>query len=347
MCDNCGNTFLLADAQEYRDGLYCQRCYERSSEVCTCCDDRFDPDGDGAWGGMCPDCAEEHFECESCREIYSRDDYGDDGMCQQCYDSEHGSIKNYHSGAACGIIFHPDKLETLYFGVELETDDYKDRERAAGSLSTINEDEELFWLESDCSLHNGIEIISQPCTLDYHRNHFPWREITDIVQKHGGHGEKTETAALHIHFSKDFFGKKHSELYQLRLIFLFEKFYDQLAILGRSTPYLLERSAKKYHRNLTNCSAKAKIKELRERGDRMQAVNITGRETIEIRICRSTLIAATILASLELVDFLIRLALKTNTKKLQIMTWADIIKLIKQGSYHYLPQYIDELGANK
>ena len=342
-CDWCGNNILDGQEQGVNDNTCCSTCVE-NAETCDCCGELYAPNSDGSWGGMCPPCAENHFVCDSCEETYSNSDYGADGLCEACYNEHEGAgrlIKEYHDGAKCGVRFLPNHNNTLYFGVELETDYYNDKNAAAEDLTAICQRDTLFWLEQDASLAKGIEIITQPCTLAYHRDIFPWENIIKIVEKHGGRSHDTTTCGLHIHFSRAFF-RKHPELYQLRLIYLFEKFWNELVIFSRRDASQLEQNAKKYGRPLFNCRAKRKMRELQQDFHRYQAVNIRKRETIEIRIFRGTLILNTILASLELVDFLVRLSASTSTKKLQELTWKELKEKISSKQYSYLNQYLAE-----
>lgn len=356
VCEDCHGLFHLDDMKTRENGdLLCQPCLKSHLERCTCCGDVFDQEieegrGD-SWGDMCPNCASQHFICDNCDETLHNDCYGGNGLCIECYDSEEEEearpLRGYHNRPSFSPIFQPKRGYPLYFGIELETDDYSsNRQEVAEQLFDLSNEEELFWLERDCSLDNGIELITQPCILNYHRKLFPWKEVMEVITKGGGKGEKTNTAALHIHFNRSFFGRKQSELYQLRLIYLFEKFRDELITLGRTSEYLMHRSAKKYNCELHNTSAKDKIRELRLDGDRMFAVNLTSRETIEIRIFRSTLRVNTIKASLELVDFLVRLAKSYSTRKLQKLTWDDLLGLINKRKYRYLPAYAEQCLRN-
>lgn len=349
ICNGCNRLFNIDDMNEYHGNYLCNDCFDSHFERCICCGTRFDLADVENRERMCAPCAEEHFICMRCGLLFRDDDYGGDELCEECYRNEHTEnehtetrIKPYHQGADCGPVFRPNNKESLYFGVELETDNYMDIGKAAELLDDLSRGNSLFWLEEDSSLDKGIEIISQPCTLDYHRDKFPWKGVIAAVKAGEGKAENTETAALHIHFSRSFFGEKHCELYQLRLVYLFERFYPKLAVLGRASSYLLNRSAKRYNNNLYNKRSKAKIWEL-QRYWRYQAVNLCNSKTIEIRIFRSTLVAGTILASLELVDFLARLVKKTSTKKLQAMTWKELEEKMQTKSYHYLPQYIAKL----
>lgn len=346
-CEECGQTIYEDETHKYHGDTVCETCFNEHFSNCDCCEGAYDL-ADDTWGGMCQVCCDEHFVCDGCGEIIHSDSYGEDGMCEDCYQRSSERIHGYHCGGNKGICFYPHEGEPLYFGIELETDDYKDRHGAGEELYEVSEEDALFWQEEDGSLEDGIEIITQPCTLDYHRDKFPWGRIREAVKKYGGKSEKTNAAALHIHFNKSFLDGEESELYQLRLIYLFEKFRDELLVLARTSQYLWERSAKAYRLNLFDCSPKSKMRELRQDCDRLMAVNLhSDKDTIEIRLFRGTLGRDTILASIELVDFLVRLARGTSTATLQRLTWRGLLKKIKAKDYQYLPAYLVKREADK
>ena len=355
VCDECGNVIPSGEGWDYHDKVFCSECYDSHFPHCVNCGERYDEDEQrGAWGGMCESCSEEHFICEECGNRFHNDDYGEDGLCINCNNTRQSQyIHHYHGGPEGKLCFHQTRFdninETLYFGVELETEEYSDRMEAAEELHELSDNEQLFWLEEDCSLEEGIEIITQPCTLEYHKEEFPWGKITAAVHHQRGKAFSGEKAALHIHSSLAFFSGVHSELYQLRLIYLGERFRQELLTIGRTTSYLADRSAQSYHGiSLHNCPAKKKISELKQHFGRLQAVNLkSSQSTIEFRFFRSSLSVPVILAYLELVDFLVRTAKGTNTKKLHSLPWADILKLIAAQKYQYLPQLIDRVFAGQ
>lgn len=355
VCFGCGQIIREDVAQDYHGVVVCAPCYNSHFEHCICCGDSYDRNYEeqrlGAWGGMCCTCSDEHFVCEECGETCHLDSCGEDGLCQDCVNKEYGRIKGYHTGADGGIQYQPYwSSDSVYFGIELETDDYDDRVEASNELYALSQGETLFWQEEDSSLQEGIEIISQPCTLDYHRDSFPWSKIREIVRKHGGLSERTGTSALHIHFSLSFFNGQGLELRQLRLIYLFEKFREQLAILARTSDYLLSRSAQEYRYErdtLFHGEAEDRLAALKSRYGRYMAVNLENRNTIEIRLFRGTLSRRVILASIELVDFLIRLAKNTETRTLQRLSWKGLLKRIRAGNYQFLPAYLIEKEADK
>ncbi len=345
-CELCDALITEETSQPFGGHIVCQGCAE-SNFLCSKCGalaaigDMQHHEGQN----LCQDCYNDiSFICDNCGERYLEREYAGDGLCLCCWEEreeEDGikEIKPYHSGSNCGSVFHPTNHEPLYFGVELETDEYFDRPHAAKLLQRLSNNDTLFWLEEDSSLNNGIEIISQPCTLDYHRTQFPWRAIRNIVTDNGGKSHKTNTCGLHIHFSRNFYNP-YPNLQTVKLIYLFEKFWEPLVIFSRRTQDALNRNANKYNQTLFDCSAKRKVSQLHAGFYRYQAVNIVPISTIEIRIFRGTLDIDTLLASIELVDLLVRLAKNTSIKKLQALNWANLIRRISYKDYQYLLPYL-------
>uniref|UniRef100_A0A6M3JL09 Putative amidoligase enzyme n=1 Tax=viral metagenome TaxID=1070528 RepID=A0A6M3JL09_9ZZZZ len=350
ICPRCDRIVLQDSMEEVEGDDYCQRCYNHHSYICDCCSVRYMESHD-SWGNMCSSCAEDHFICEGCGGTCHNDESNEDGYCENCANGH--QIHRYHQGSKQGLCFHPNNYssDTLYLGVELETDHYRlkhndTRDEASEEFAEIQDDERLFWLEEDSSLDNGIEIISQPCTLEYHLTKFPWKEITDIARSNGAKSHQAQTCGLHIHFPIAFLAGPRQHNQVISLIYIFERFWEQLTVFSRRTQEQLSHNSKKYNNDLANKSARDKVYELSNssRYDRYQAVNLqTHKSTIEIRLFRGTLKLSTLYAALELVDFLARFIKVHPTSYIKDMTWANLINRIP-STYHYLHQYLIDRG---
>lgn len=342
VCEGCSTRVNNDDITTTpRDTMLCPSCFEDNWFVCRDCGDIYDMNhcySSRRGDSYCCDCYDERYRtCDNCGEEVTRDniyydDNSDGWYCNTCH-RESNALHEYHCGF--NVYFHPpirsgEGAMPLYLGVELETDKYNDRGQAADDLVTLSEDGNLFHMEEDGSLECGIEIISQPCTLDYHRTKFPWEVISAMVQRHGGLSHQTTTCGLHIHFNKAFFGDMLN-INSLKLMYLFERFWDKFVIFSRRRGDGWMHYAAKYNDDFEHCETEDqvnyKLLESRDKG-RYFAVNITHTKTIEIRIFKGTLRTGTILASLELVDFLARYVKDNSIQQLQQTTWDTLVASI-------------------
>lgn len=194
---------------------------------------------------LCLECLQTTSVCSNCGERVSTDELYSD-LCEDCY--TRSRILEYHSGSPHGQIFYPYEGEELYFGVELETDGYGDLLEAAADVLRLSLNKRLFWLETDRSLISGFELITQPATLEYHRSKFPWAKITECLKQHGAKAEDSERAAMHVHFSSQFFPPRHYSSCALKAVYLFDKFRKELLATAKTTTYLANRSAQPYYK---------------------------------------------------------------------------------------------------
>jgi hypothetical protein len=271
------------------------------------------------------------------------DEYGGDGYCEDCYPRRHsGIIKDYHEGADDTKFLPTFKQQELYLGMELETDGYHDWRESAEDVMTLSPDEEYFWLEGDCSLDRGFELITHPATLEYHLTKFPWDKISQVLSRQlGVRAENSPHAAIHIHISRDFFGRNYRSS-SLKMIYLVDKFRQEFLTTANTSDYLAMRSANSHCRNdFDRILDLGKVRTYWDtfRGERYSAVNLYCKEdTVELRFFRSTLDVNKILAYLELADYLARMAKNITSAQMKKVSWQGIVRGARQ--YQHLPSII-------
>lgn len=336
-CFRCSCWYDTDDMVTAENGhTYCEECYSELFTTCSSCDCEvrrsaiyISQSGDE----YCDCCYFDNYRrCDRCGIEVDCDDIcysesHDAYYCGHCHCSSE-YINEYHCGH--DLYFHPRQSPSglaLYLGVELETDHYSDRGNVASGLANHNNDGKLFWMEDDSSLEDGIEIISQPCTLKYHLSSFPWKQIIKTCTDGGGRSHDTDTCGLHVHFNKMFFGDMVN-INCLKLMYLFERFWDKFVVFSRRRGTGWLHYAAKYNDDFTDVEhADMKVLETRDKG-RYFAVNLTHRNTVEIRIFKGTLILSTLFASLELVDFLVRFVKDRTIQELQRSTWETLVNSI-------------------
>ena len=93
-----------------------------------------------------------------------------------------------------------------YFGIELEIDGAgKDDDYAEELLDIANAHADLLYIKTDGSLDDGMELVSHPCTMDYHINEFPWEDIMHSAVHQGYRSHQTSTCGLHLHVNRNAF----------------------------------------------------------------------------------------------------------------------------------------------
>lgn len=338
-CDNCGQTFLLDDAElttvytrsyhrinryseqwcdDCRDehAFYCHDCEEYYSErdVSSCSNSDNDQ--------VCERCGENYFTCESCEHTYHQDNYGGDGQCDSCYQDPEDTdgISDYSSDAPHTKLGHGP----YFYGVELEVEK---RERSSDSLSEsaeaclnlLNKETRFAIAKSDGSLYNGFELVTCPATLALQIKHW-----TPFFEKRprGIKSFNTSTCGLHVHASRE-----HLNELTIAKVVCFvnananRRFVSVIA--GRESS-----SWASYHEKKLGDGNK-------RNSQRYEAVNLQNDETIEFRIFKGTLKRESVFKAIEFCDALIHYCLPATRSLADSQSRAGFIAYVKANGKLY------------
>lgn len=166
-------------------------------------------------------CNKNIARCEKCNSDYeynyTKNSYDTeyDSICHKCYLKEHMRLSGDYVQLGWGykpdpIFFGGDKNDenTLFMGIELETDE--------GDSSKIEEIKEftvnigkfgygMFWGKEDGSLSsNGVEFVSHPATLEYHKNVEDWKILLNKIKEVGLKSNDCESCGIHIHMNRNY-----------------------------------------------------------------------------------------------------------------------------------------------
>lgn len=362
-CEECGEHLFICDCcgEVTDDRTYCAYDTEDGSVICeecaynyyTQCHDcgTYVRNGDiidavGRYGNevqICEYCSQnDYYECTECGRIIHcniayYDEYDEEYYCEDCQTS-------------CGIIheygFKPDPVfyghdDTLYMGVELEIDHGEDRHCCARDLNHHGE----IYLKSDSSLDNGFEIVSHPCTLEYHKG--LWGDITEIALSNGFESHDARTCGLHVHMNRDYFGVSDTaQNYNIgKLILLMNKHWDNMVKFSRRTMNQLESWANRVEleaeQNETPQTMELKVKD--KEGNRYVAVNLCNTYTVELRLFNGSLRKETVLATLEMCRNMAKAAKDWTLPQVEESTFGDIVRIAET---EYLEDYCARRGIN-
>lgn len=294
ICERCSESGTSDDIYNEIDGssLWCDSCTTNYANFCNRCEEHssgstaYISDRGDYW---CEWCTSDNAEyCDEC------DNYYADG-CTDC-SMEPDTIHDYSYRP--DLIFHTtDKDERLFFGMEIELECRNGRYDPADYAGRL-EEYDLAYLKSDGSLNDGFEIVTHPMTHDFFKNEATefWNTVAVLRDRYRVMTWGTGTAGIHIHISRTGFkGGPHMHRF-LNLVYSNEKLYSTIA--GRESSRWAKfddvdtavrngQDEEGYTQYKRFRSFKHKILDGRNT-DRYSAVNTQNRDTLELRIFKST-----------------------------------------------------------
>ncbi len=341
-CSHCGSFIDTDDYEEFNGEILCSDCLDNYTTVCDCCGARIwseDAEGDD-YTSLCRQCYDYHYtRCEECDALIHNDDayeYDDGYFCHECYKRIRKNAAIHEYGYKPEPIFYGDS--NRYFGIELEIDGAgKDDEYAEELLDIANMREEHIYIKTDGSLDDGMEIVTHPMSLEYHKD-FCWAKIMRHAVFLGYRSHQTSTCGLHIHVNRDSLGLDHEEQDEVisRILYFVEHHWNEMLKFSRRSEYAMNRWAARYgYEN----SPKAIMDKAKKNYGRYVAVNLCNYHTIEFRLFRGTLKYNTLLATLELVNRICDIALSYTDDEMSKLSWSEFVSNITEPE---LIQYLKE-----
>ena len=344
-CSHCGA--LIGEDEEFGEvngEIVCNDCIERYTSTCDRCGETIwtdDSYGD-EYTTLCSHCYENHYtRCSCCDTLLHEDDcYHLDGYdyCSECYHDEVDKNRSIHDYSyKPEPIFYGDSKR--YFGIELEIDGAgKDSDNADELLKRANADDEHIYIKSDGSLDDGMELVSHPMSLEYHR-HFCWEALMKKATSLGYRSHQTSTCGLHVHVNRDCFGNSREEQDEVisRILYFVETHWNELLKFSRRSEYSMNRWAARYGFEKTG----KEILDKAQKGNngRYAAVNLCNYATIEFRLFRGTLKYNTLIAAIELVNEICDLAMHLTDEGIAKLSWSEFVESIEAPE---LIQYLKE-----
>ena len=352
VCSNCGREYPEGEGAHFDDQDLCQDCLEELTSVCSRCGERIwnDSNVGNSEIVLCQSCYDNYYTtCEGCGEIiclddtYHIDDDEEAAYCYSCYSQHRNEQKTIHSYSyKPEPLFYPEyNSDSLFLGVELEIDEGgEDPGNAKEILGVANQREECLYIKHDGSLHDGLELVSHPCTLDYHMNRVPWREICDKSVSLGYTSHMANTAGLHVHISRLALGNTYQKQEEViaRILYFVEAHFNEMLRFSRRTEAQLNRWAARY-------GFKEHPKDILDHAKnssfgRYTAVNLLNSNTIEFRIFRGTLKYTSFIAALQIVSEICGAAISMSDEEFRGMTWNEFVLRIDRDKYPELIGYL-------
>lgn len=337
ICGGCLEEIPLDQLHEFDGRNLCHRCMEEETALCSMCGERiwnYDNAGTSETP-LCQRCYDNYYtSCDRCGALirleearYAPDDEDEDyPLCSSCYTRTEccHAIQDYYYKPTPSFFGAGPR----FFGVELEIDEAGEcNDNACELLRIANEGgQRHLYCKHDGSLNEGFELVSHPMSLAYHQEKMPWARVLRRAAGQGYTSHQAGTCGLHIHVSRAAFGKNEAEQDGAiaRVLYFFEKNWEELLKFSRRTQRQLDRWAARY-------GYKEQPRDILEHAKkgchagRYTCVNLQNSNTIEFRIFRGTLKYNTFIATLQMVDRICDVALFLSDEEIKAMSWSTFV----------------------
>ena len=290
-CKNCKKEFnaneiiVYHNEEECSYNNYCKECFEKMPR-CKDCGEIIEGEKYFTWDNkiLCRICKENYLFCEQCHcrveeeNLSYYDEYDEDGdmneyeVCPKCFfEVKHMHSHEYKPNPIFKCVSGIDNRSlNLHVGIELEINAIGKNglEHFLNEFNNSNNND--FYMKQDGSLTSrGVEIVSHPMTLDYLYN--AWEGMFEAMKRYSM--KDISDCGLHIHVDREYLDERAI------------KNLDY--ILNNYTEYFMKVAGRNYSCNQW-CSTISKDNWGETNPSRYVAVNLRNKNTVEIRICKST-----------------------------------------------------------
>ena len=366
---------ILAELHGEPNTTWCRRCHSRYYQPCDECntmvfnDNRRSvlhvfEDGEAVSRMVCNTCSDTHYtRCDTCDTLQSTGamiQRHNRTICHRCdenimFDNDGDIMVLPKNQIITHYRYRPDKLifnkndeqTEMYFGIELEIDGAGERHDYAHELMKMvheNAKYQMAYIKHDGSLESGFEIVTQPCSYDFHANSFPWAEVMNLAREMGY--ESKPSCGLHIHVSRKYFGRttERQDEKIAKVIYIVEKFWAQIVKFSRRTEAKMHRWARRYmndgwERRRPDLTPSDMLNIAYRSHNRYACVNLRNEHTIEFRMFRGTMQKDVLFSALQFVKLICEIANEKSVNELNVMTWGHIVNEAKRREYTLLMKY--------
>jgi len=367
-CFHCGTIAPIADMYErynhpnYRQSFpveelyHCEDCLSEIKKCDFCHSEFHSSQLLGNDNLACPECRENLIICSECEELVQEDEteeFIDGRVCQNCAQDIRNNLTYLHPyNFKPEPNFHslPKELCQPYYGIELEIDrteedytshidNHAEEIHDQSNGSDLCDYEKYVYIKKDSSLKHGIELVTHPCTYDYHIQKMGWKYILDECDTKGYSSHDIGTCGLHIHISRSAFGTRpgEEEMNIAKLLLFFETNWNNIVKFSRRTQTSITEYCDRY--GIKEGERPQQLLEKAKQSGRFFAVNLKNEKTVEIRIFRGTLKLETFTACLQFTHLITELVSNMKVQEVLDLTWTDLINVASEKDYSEFVDY--------
>lgn len=193
-------------------------------------------------GRVCNNCLSEYYHCKRCDSLYPKKHkmlkIKDDEYCCECILSKdeklRNSIRSYNYKPS-DFQMYGTPANRDFYGIEIEAEINQasidelgvSKEEIASIVEKFNPHT---YIVHDGSIRYGFEVVTQPCSYDYHKEHTV--ETLNMLNNVGMFGDKTNSCGLHVHISREAF---RGDVHMGNFVWLFKTFEEEIYKFSRRT----------------------------------------------------------------------------------------------------------------
>lgn len=232
-------------------------------------------------------------------------------------------------------------IKHLYMGIELEVGGAKSVKSVNKFIEPFVNNDDIYFKKDSSIPQYGVEIVSMPCTLDYHKKDLNWKSICTHAVDCGLKSHDIKDCGLHININRDFMNPSAWVKFWFFINNKKERSFISRIARRRSRFAVIEHK-------LLNATLLYDV--TGECASRHVAVNGDNEYRIELRIFKGTLKYESLIACMEFADALVRYCRLVSFNDLKhdmvknFLLW--LIKNNRSLGYSHLLQYISERTSN-
>lgn len=225
------------------------------------------------------------------------------------------------------------KYEGLYLGTEVEMAGGGESNPNAAKIMDRWEElglDNFVYITHDGSLKttgeyvDGFEMVTKPATLEFHKKIAEeYKNIFKLSTSMGYRAHDTSCCGLHVHINRGFFGCRE-ETAILNMLYLFDKYWNEIQIFSRRDSLSLSRYARRVSLDWDDDAYFEHFNQNEDDHDgHYYSINICNPNTIEIRVFKGTLNFNTYLLTLEFVANLAKIC--KDTRRIETVAFEDLL----------------------
>lgn len=295
---------------------------------------------------VCSECCESVIRCARCRKLFVNKNNSrrtEREYCNKCK-LERDICEHYDGSKVHDYGLKPTPIfrggipseNVLTMGIELEMAEAEDEAKVNTFAESIDNYEtygkSFFYGKDDCSLNDyGIEVVSHPATLEFHKSTDMWRKMLDEAKDAGLKSNDTDCCGIHIHVNKNYFNAEQ---------------INKLDAIVNRLSRTFRRFARRNCREYARYSPDKRLEQLGHNDNgRYSSLNISIK-TIEFRIFKGNMKYESIMALFELVQGTCDFVKQDNIDIQFFFQDRNIInrtfkEYLESRNFEYLPRYTE------